>query len=85
MMIEHLNSREAGHQPVGTIYRSGQRVPQTGLYRVIHYQHRLPHDAVLTQSDQFPQCNKCGLRVAFTPSQNTHSLLDDEDFALQVA
>jgi len=52
---------------------------------VIHYQHRLPHDAVLTHDDQFPQCNKCGLRVAFTLSQNAHSLLDDEDFALQAA
>ena len=84
-MIEPLNNREAGHQSTALVYRSGQRVPQTGLYRVIHYQHRLPHNAVMTEDDLFPQCNKCGLRVAFTLSQTANSLSDDEDFMLEVA
>jgi hypothetical protein len=52
------------------IYRSGERVSCTGLYRVSDYQHRMPHDAVLRQGDVFPACNKCGERVTFRLSAN---------------
>ena len=67
------------------IYRSGEQVPRTGLYRVAHYQHRMPHDAVLRQGDVFPACNKCRERVTFRLSANAAPLADDQDFLLNVA
>jgi len=66
-------------------YRSGQQVPQTGLFRVVHYQHRLPHNAVMRKDDRFPLCNKCGHRVAFSLSETVHALNADEDFKLEAA
>lgn len=67
------------------IYRSGEQVPSTGLYRVFHYQHRMPHDAVLREGDVFPACNKCGERVTFNLSATAEPLADDRDFLLNAA
>jgi hypothetical protein len=70
---------------VEKLYRSGQIVPQTGLYRVVHYQHRLPHDVVMTKGEVFPCCNKCGTRVSFSTSNTAEPLHSDQDFALEAA
>jgi len=67
------------------IYKSGEQVPRTGLYRISHYQHRMPHEAVLRQGDVFPACNKCGERVTFKLSSKAESLADDHDFFLGAA
>ncbi|HEV2961934.1 MAG TPA: hypothetical protein VG649_08940 [Candidatus Angelobacter sp.] len=66
-------------------YRSGEQVPSTGLYRVSHYQHRMPHDAVLRRGEVFPACNKCGERVTFKLSANAEPISNDQDFLLSVA
>jgi hypothetical protein len=66
-------------------YRSGEQVPNTGLYRVFHYQHRMPHDAVLWYGEHFPACNKCGERVTFRLSASAEPISDDQDFVLNAA
>jgi hypothetical protein len=66
------------------IYRSGEKVLRTGLYRISHYQHRMPHDAVLRQGENFPACNKCGERVSFKLFVTAGPLADDLDFLLRV-
>lgn len=67
------------------IYRSGDKVPCTGLYRVSHYQHRMPHDAVLRSGETFPACNKCGKRVMFRLSTNAETIGKDQDFLADIA
>ena len=64
------------------IYRSGETVPCTGLYRVSHYQHRMPHDAVLRKSEIFPACNKCGEKVVFRLSTSAEPIGNDQDFVV---
>ena len=64
------------------VYRPGLRVPQTGLYRVFHYQHRLPHDVVMKQGEAFPACNKCAERVTFNVVATADSLTADQDFVM---
>ena len=64
---------------------AGQIVPQTGLYRVFHYRHRLPHDAVIRQGELFPTCDKCGQRVMFAPSSTAEPLFSDMDFMVEAA
>jgi hypothetical protein len=66
-------------------YRAGQPVPCTGLYRVSHYQHRLPHDVFITQDRLFPPCRRCGERVSFKLSASANSLLTDQDFSSKAA
>ena len=49
----------------GKIFKPGQRVPVSGIYRVEHDSHRLMHEATLLQNDLFPRCRQCNLEVRF--------------------
>ena len=66
-------------------YQAGDNVPITGLYRVSHYQHRMPHDVVIKQGTVFPACNKCGTRVTFALSNTAESLTSDTAFMAKIA
>ena len=45
--------------------KTGQQIPESGVYKVIHQQHRLPHEVTLLKDETFPRCAKCGDRVVF--------------------
>jgi hypothetical protein len=47
-------------------YRPGDRVPQSGIFRVEHGPHRLMHLATLVGSSRFPVCRQCGRSVRFS-------------------
>jgi hypothetical protein len=47
-------------------FNSGKKVSNSGIYRVIHQRHRLPHEVTLIAGDIFPPCAKCGEHVRFT-------------------
>jgi hypothetical protein len=38
---------------------------QSGIYQVIHREHRRPHNVLVRAGDQFPPCNRCGNAVRF--------------------
>jgi hypothetical protein len=40
--------------------KPGELCSTSGIYRVYHYQHRLPHSVVLIAGDVVPRCRKCG-------------------------
>jgi hypothetical protein len=40
-------------------------VPTTGIYKVVHAEHRLPHEVILIGGDSFPRCSKCDVLVRF--------------------
>jgi hypothetical protein len=46
-------------------FKTGQIVPQSGIYGVVHLEHRLPHEVTLLCADTFPPCSKCGVNVKF--------------------
>jgi hypothetical protein len=46
-------------------FKTGQQIPDSGVYKVIHQQHRLPHEVTLLKGETFPRCTKCGDRVEF--------------------
>ncbi len=49
-------------------YSAGESVPDPGIYRVVHYQHRMPHLVTFSpETTVFPDCNYCGSRVCFEP------------------
>jgi hypothetical protein len=43
----------------------GQRVKQSGIYRVHHDPHRLMHEASLRSGETFPCCKQCHQQVRF--------------------
>ena len=56
-------ANDIGEQQV--MFRTGERITQSGIYRVIHRKHRLPHEVTLLINQSFPRCAKCGDAVKF--------------------
>jgi hypothetical protein len=71
----------------GTAFRTGDVVPETGIYRVAHAGHRLPHEVVILKHERFPRCAGCNDEVLFdlvhaAPDLFQHSL--DRTYKLPV-
>src|SRR4051812_42688304 len=47
------------------LFSTGEQILTSGIYRVIHAAHRLPHECTLIQGQVFPRCAKCGDLVEF--------------------
>jgi hypothetical protein len=50
---------------MGIKFNTGEIIPQSGIYQVIHIEHRLPHEVTLLRSNPFPTCAQCGNSVTF--------------------
>ncbi len=48
------------------VYQTGQKVPESGIYKVMHAEHRLPHEVTLLKGAEFPRCSKCKGSVRFS-------------------
>ena len=46
-------------------FQTGHSVPESGIYRVIHAGHRLPHAVTICKGENFPRCAKCANMVTF--------------------
>jgi hypothetical protein len=46
-------------------YHTGDLVPDSGIYRVVHSVHRLPHSVTICKGERFPRCAKCADKVVF--------------------
>ena len=51
--------------PMAQLFKSSSIIPESGIYRVIHAQHRLPHEVTLIGGQTFPPCGKCHEEVRF--------------------
>jgi hypothetical protein len=45
--------------------RTDEIVPQSGVYKVRHQKHRLPHEVSFLRDQQFPRCAQCQNAVIF--------------------
>lgn len=48
-----------------TQFSCGDKIPESGIYRVVHRDHRLPHEVTLLRDQLFPKCTKCEHSVYF--------------------
>lgn len=62
------------------VYRPGDPVPQTGVYRVEHDGHRGDHEATLLDGGNFPRCHRCGENVRFSLLRAAARIQGDRDF-----
>lgn len=46
-------------------FRCGDKILESGIYRVYHGNHRLPHEVTLLRDQIFPRCVKCEKLVYF--------------------
>jgi len=47
------------------LYKSADMIPESGIYSVVHAQHRLPHEVTLIGGQTFPPCGQCHEDVRF--------------------
>ena len=59
---------------MATIHKSSETIPVSGIYRVVHAQHRLPHEVTLIEGQTFPPCAKCHDEVRFELARELPSL-----------
>jgi hypothetical protein len=45
--------------------RTGCSIPESGIYRILHLEHRLPAEVTLLRNQPFPRCSKCSEPVYF--------------------
>ena len=67
--------------PGSRAYKPGQIVPISGVYTIIHLDHRPPHEAVAVRGDLFPACRICKEQVRFQVAQIVPHVTHDFDLA----
>ena len=53
------------HRALVQMYKPGEEVPKSGIYRVRHDGHHHDHEVTCISGEQFPECNKCKGAVRF--------------------
>jgi len=59
-------------------YKTGEEIPTSGVYRVTHSEHRLPHEVMLLRGEKFPKCQACSDAVAFRLLRAAKEISRDE-------
>ena len=61
-------------------FQPGEAVPSSGVYRIIHGNHREDHDGILLHGQTFPACVVCGEKVRFQLVQASNPIEKQPDF-----
>lgn len=61
-------------------FRAGEKVPESGVFRVFHSGHRLSHEVTLIAAQDFPPCSHCGEDVHFELLQSAPEIEKDANF-----
>jgi hypothetical protein len=56
-------------------------VPISGVYTVVHVEHRLDHEVIAIRGDEFPPCRVCRVNVTFYATQPIAHMTHDFDLA----
>src|SRR6266478_6465708 len=56
--------RKRGHHAMADVFKPGEEVPKSGIYRVVHDpNHAAEHEVTCIIGKPFPPCNRCGHHV----------------------
>lgn len=76
--------RPSASEQASSVFRVGDPIPTSGIYRAVHGDHRLAHDITLLSGDVFPRCSKCGETVIFELLAAAPAGLHDSDFRVRL-
>lgn len=66
---------------MATEYKPGQKVPESGIYRVTHDKnHAKEHEVTCVKGHVFPPCKGCGQHPRFTLQRAAHHVENHELF-----
>lgn len=63
------------------LFQPADPVPESGVYQVQHYRHRLYHDVSITCGGTFPMCSECGTNVRFRLVRTAPPISLDRNFS----
>lgn len=64
-----------------TVYKPGDKVPASGIYRVTHDTvHHDVHEVTCVFGEHFPPCNHCGHHPRFQLVRNAQHVLNHNHF-----
>jgi hypothetical protein len=69
-----------GPSTAGQRYKSGEVAEQSGVYNVVHENHRGQHLATVFRGQRFPACARCGDKVRFVLVRPAALIAEDADF-----
>jgi hypothetical protein len=64
-----------GANVASAVFRPGDIVPHTGVYRIDHHLHRLMHEATLEEGIRFPLCRQCRAGVTYSLVRAVHGVV----------
>lgn len=76
----NFRSSEGGRLDSSSRFLPGAVAPRSGVYRVLHYAHRIPHLVTVSAGTVLPECKRCGDRVRFVPMIAADPINLDADF-----
>jgi len=79
--IELSMSVTASNHRLHPAYRAGQMARETGLYLVVHQEHRTDHEAIVIRGEELPHCRTCKDAVQFYLERQVSHIMHDWDFS----
>ena len=55
-------------------YKPGEKVPKSGIYKVVHDGHEADHEVTAVIGEPFPPCRGCGDKAHFVLVRAAHHL-----------
>ena len=65
-------------------FRTDEVIPHSGIYRVQHQKHRLPHEVTLLRDQKFPRCAQCQDAVIFEMLQAAKDETEVNDHLVRI-
>jgi hypothetical protein len=62
------------------LFQPADKVPESGVYQVQHYRHRLYHEVTLLRGSIFPSCSDCETNVRFRLVRAAPMIGEDRNF-----
>jgi len=62
------------------VFQPADPVPESGVYQVQHYRHRLYHEVTIPRGGTFPLCAECGTNVRFRLVRTAPPIAQDRNF-----
>lgn len=70
-------------RPEQQVFRVGDAISESGIYRVHHLDHRIPHEVTLLRNEVFPRCAQCGDAMYFELVRAVPGL-EEKDFRVRL-
>jgi hypothetical protein len=64
------------------VFQPEDQIPESGIYQVLHYRHRLYHEVTMLRGQSFPNCSQCGSNVRFRLVRSAPLIDEDRNFSV---